>query len=661
MPESDLLLAAAPALLLVAFAGAALPLLRHDQAWPRWIGAMLTIALMVRYLLWRATDTLPGMGDGGWTDLGTFVLAHGFFAVEVLSCTAGILLLQVLSRTVNRSAEVDAHPVGSHPGGPPLIDMLIPTYNEKREILERTIVGATAQDYPRFRVWVLDDGKRPWLADLAASHGAHYLTRADNAHGKAGNMNAALKRIMELPEPPDTIAVLDADFIASPQFLRRAAALLHDPKVACVQTPQFFFNPDPIQLNLRGLSVLADEQRFFFDIILASKDAHGTAFSCGTSALIRTRPLKEIGFFPTESVTEDLLLSIKFTAAGYRTVYLNEPLTVGLAPEGLQEYLTQRGRWCLGTMQILRTPWSPFSSRGGVPPIMRLHTLDTVLFWTVGSLMRVLCLVIPVLHWWFGLVVMQTTLEGLLLNLGPFWICMVVYLGWVSRGTNIPMMAEAIGLLVTKEAMRASVVGTFGSRNQKFKVTAKGASRDRVVMQWGIAAPYIALAVATIGGIAWRLFTGALPDTPPDIEAMNLFWSVFNLGTLAITILICVEQPRFRAEERFGTDEPVAIRFADGTGGQGRLLDLSVSGCAVLLAAQPACGEEAVSLVIPDVGLVRARVRRRSGTRLHLAFLPSTEARRSLIVKLFSGSYVRPVTRTPMTDLLRVLARRALS
>jgi cellulose synthase (UDP-forming) len=346
-----------------------------------------------------ADRPLPALARDGDTaiaggDLKT-VVSYGFFAIELLASLASLLLLHVLSS---------------------------------------------------FRVWVLDDLRRPWLRELCAELGAGYLTRGDNLHGKAGNMNAALQQVIRLPQPPDAIAVLDADFVARPHFLRRAAALLHDPEVGVVQTPQFFFNPDPIQLNLAAQRIIPDEQRFFFDCILASKDAHGTAFSCGTSALVRVAALEAIGGFPTESVTEDLLLSIKLTGVGWRTVYLNEPLSAGLAPEGLHEYLTQRGRWCLGTMQIMRTKWGPLSA-GPTPIKMRLHTLDAVLFWTVAPLFRLLALLAPIFYWWFGLVVMEADLPSILLYLGPYWISCITFLAWVSRGTNLPVLAEAMSYL----------------------------------------------------------------------------------------------------------------------------------------------------------------------------------------------------------------------
>ena len=641
-----------PCLIIISLA-LGLRFVRPEQPQVRWFAAMLTAVLLVRYLIWRATDTLPPLAMDPMV-LGSWI----FFLIEVVGSLAGLILLHVLSRTIDRSDEVNRNPVEGHPGGPPLIDMLIPTYNEQAEILYRTIVGALAQDYPRFRVWVLDDGKRPWLREMCEELGAHYRIRGDNSHGKAGNMNATFWDLMKLPDAPDVIAVLDADFIATPLFLRRAAALLHDPRAALVQTPQHFFNPDPIQLNLGDPGRIPDEQRFFFDVILASKDAHGTAFSCGTSSMVRAGALAQIGGFPTESVTEDILLSIKLTGLGLHTVYLNEPLTAGLAPEGLQEYLTQRGRWCLGTMQIVRTPWGPLTP-GPTPLLMRLHTLDTVLFWTMTPILRVFCIVVPILYWWTGFVIVQADLNGLVENLGPYWLSCVIFLAWVSRGTNVPVLADAMSLLVCRESLRASAIGLFGSRNQKFKVTAKGATRDRTVVQWSLAGLFLGLAGLTLGGIVLRLVTGPIGDTPPGVEARTLFWRLYNLILLAVAALMCVEAPRFRKEKRVMTDGSAVVRIG-GRRLTAHLDNLSLQGCRVSAEELPSTQVgEVVTVTIDDVGEVTAEIRLVREGYSQMAFRLTAPQRAALVRKLFSGEYRQSVSALSPGQFFGILWKRA--
>lgn len=653
---SEFLQAVAPALVVL---GMALLLVRsfdpeHNTA--RAVAAAVVAVFMFRYMWWRLTESLP---EPGWN--ASAIAAYAFLALELASPAPGVILLHALSKTVRRSAQAEAHPPEAFPGGPPLVDVFIPTYNEAAEILERTIIGALSMDYPCYRVWVLDDSRRPWLKDLTARLGANYLTRQENSHAKAGNMNNGLRHVLALPQSPDIVAIFDADFVAHPQFLRRTVALMADPTVAIVQTPQHFFNPDPVQLNLGAPKLIPDEQRFFFDVILASKDAHGTAFSCGTSSICRVEALKAIGGFPTESVTEDMLLSIKMSAIGCRTVYLNERLSVGLAPEGMQEYITQRGRWCLGTMQIARTAWGPFSSNSGVPWLMKLHTLDSILYWMVGTLIRFATILIPILYWWFGVIVMDTDMYAIVNHLGPFWVASVAFIAWVSRGTTIPILTEAMGLVVSVEVIKAAFIGLFGSKNQKFKVTAKGANRYEVVVQWGVIKWLLSAAVFTIGGIAYRAFDGPVFGTPRDIETVNLFWSIFNIASLLTACLICVEQPRFRREERFDACEPVEVMVGN-TVMPGVLRDISLVGAKMKLPADAAVetGKE-VEVRMNAVQALRARVARTTPHGyLCVDFVPSPHGKVELVRKLFAGNYVRSIQSMNSLRFCKALLKRAL-
>ena len=82
---------------------------------------------------------------------------------------------------------------------------------------------------------------------LAATLGARYLTRPDNADAKAGNLNHALQSI-----DTDLVAVLDADHIARPDFLRNTIGYFDDPELALVQTPQDFYNLDSFEHQVRA-------------------------------------------------------------------------------------------------------------------------------------------------------------------------------------------------------------------------------------------------------------------------------------------------------------------------------------------------------------------------------------------------------------------------
>jgi cellulose synthase (UDP-forming) len=271
-----------PSLLILGIALAVLPLARRDNAALRVLLCAVAVLLAWRYMAWRFTETIPELD---WTV--DALVGWGFALIEAATLVSSSIAFVLLSRRRDRTEEADTHARWWGAAPPPVVDVLIATYNEEEAILERTIAGALALRHPATRVWVLDDGRRDWLRALCGRLGARYLTRADGAHAKAGNINAAFETLRALDRPPEFVAVLDADFVPHKDFLDRALALFHDPKVGLVQTPQHFFNQDPIQQNLGLGRTYPDEQRFFFDHVQPARDAWGLAFCCGTSSVMR--------------------------------------------------------------------------------------------------------------------------------------------------------------------------------------------------------------------------------------------------------------------------------------------------------------------------------------------------------------------------------------
>jgi cellulose synthase/poly-beta-1,6-N-acetylglucosamine synthase-like glycosyltransferase len=94
-----------------------------------------------------------------------------------------------------------------------------------------------------------------------------------------------------------------------------------------------------------------------------------------------------------------------------KTAYLDEPLTEGLAPEGLKEYVTQRSRWCLGMMQIARSRVGPFA-RNNLRLRDRWSVIDAVLYWLSTFTFRLAALTYPLLYWYFNITVVNAEPQG---------------------------------------------------------------------------------------------------------------------------------------------------------------------------------------------------------------------------------------------------------
>lgn len=176
------------------------------------------------------------------------------------------------------------------PPGPPAdatVDVFITTYNEPIELVQATAQAALAITHPH-RTWVLDDGNREEMQAAAAAVGVGYLTRTDDwldrpRHAKAGNVNNA----MFLTEG-EFLLILDADQRPDPRILDRTLGYFIDPKVALVQTPQWFS-------NVSDSDPLGSQAPLFYGPIQQGKDGWNAAFFCGSNAVIRRESLMQLG------------------------------------------------------------------------------------------------------------------------------------------------------------------------------------------------------------------------------------------------------------------------------------------------------------------------------------------------------------------------------
>ena len=615
----------------------------------RALGAAVCIFVALRYMYWRILFSSPLDQN-----LIQTIWARLFLAFECGTIVSVMLVQFFLSRSSNRSAIADARAMSPLRNAP--TDVFIATYNEEIDILERTIVGAMAIDHPDLRVWVLDDGARAWVADLARELGAHYVSRVKGKHAKAGNVNNGLKEALKVGRRPEFILMLDADFVPSRRILQRTLCLFEEEDVGMVQTPQHFFNPDPVQSNLLCSKVWPDEQRFFFNVLMPGKDAWGAAFCCGTSCVSRVAALEACGGIATETVTEDMLTTFKLEQHGYRTIFLNEQLSLGLAPEGLREFTTQRARWCLGAMQQIFTPWSFFTVKR-LSFINRLAFFDTVLYWCTGSSFKLLAMLAPILFWFTGTCVIRATGDDVIYWLVPFIAANLIFMYFVTDNRLLPIMTDINQLLTAFTICRtvsSAMVKPFG---RPFQVTAKGISTDRVIVQWDLFLRLAGIAALTFAGVLIHL-PAFSPRRSVDGYGVTVFWSLINITVLSLAALACVELPKRRRDDRFETNESAVIRL-DGELDLGcNLQDLSLGGALVKresgwrnLVGPAALVLDGGNLVLP------VTVVRRDGTTAALNFLPDPALRRALIVKLYTGGYNREVERIKMLHVFSVLAK----
>jgi cellulose synthase (UDP-forming) len=610
------------------------PTLPMTRRWARGLVFAAVWLMIARYVSWRLfTTVLPA--HGAWQEVGWVWFC---FAIEILALFDALILYLTFLRSSDRRAEADSHEARLRALSPdqfPSVDVYIPTYNESFDVLEKTITGALCLDYPNVRLWVLDDGRRPWLKAFCEAKGIGYLTRPDNVHAKAGNINHALTKT-----DGDFVAVFDADFVPQRNFLMRTIGFFDDPRIGIVQVPHAFYNHDPMQANLALRKSMPDDQRFFFEGIMPSRDAWDAAFCCGSNSVTRRTALRCIGdALPTTSITEDMLLSLALLRNGYITRYLCERLAYGLAPETLRAFFVQRQRWARGATQILFQAVGPLGRN--LTLMQRLLFLPT--HWLSQSLMLLMMVVAPIVFMWTNTrPLVNVTAEGIIYYLLPMVLAVVGGILAYAPRQYFPIAAQVLGVFQSFKILPTVLATIIKPYGHVFKVTPKGAAAQDSNYERSVFWIAAIMMMLTTGGLLvnatpeWRIVSQA------GLVPIVAMWSGLNVVILLLVCMMALQAPIRRAEERFDVDEPVGIFATDGALSTGRAKDMSLSGAGIKVdstrAFRTSVGEQ-VRVFVPEVGFVEGLAVRKSDDFLGVQFnlRPSIE-RDLLIRKLFTAA-----------------------
>ena len=220
---------------------------------------------------------------------------------------------------------------------------------------------------------------------------------------------------------------------------------------------------------------------------------------------MRRDPLNEIGGFPSEAISEDIDLTYKMLRHGYRTLWLNEPLSFGLSAEGVPEYITQRARWCLGTIQVALLRSGPILGHG-YTFTQRWHYFHGILNWLCKPFMALL-LIAPSIYWFGDLPAFETDYLSFLRYGMPALMGQIVYMAWISRSRTQPLFVEAAQAVIAFAITATLLSATIKPFGRPFKVTDKGGDRSAPSVNWKIAATFGLIAASSAAAIAWAFLS----------------------------------------------------------------------------------------------------------------------------------------------------------
>lgn len=521
----------------------------------RWVTLVLmciSVIASLRYMYWRVSATL---GFEHWMDaaFGYGLLMAEFFALTVMLLGYFQTAWPLRRKPVMLPSDIDEWPA---------VDLYIPTYNEPLKVVQQTVLAALSQDWPadRLRIYVLDDGRRPEFRAFCEEAGVGYLTRSDNKHAKAGNINAALAQTKG-----EFIAIFDCDHIPTRSFLQICMGwFLKDPKLAMLQTPHVFFSPDPFEQNLEVFHSVPNEGQLFYGLVQDGNDLWNASFFCGSCAVLRREHLLHIGGMAVESVTEDALTALKMNRAGFNTAYLAIPQAAGLATESLSRHIGQRMRWARGMAQIFRNN-NPFLGKG-LSFSQRLCYASAALHFFY-SLPRLVFLTAPLAYLFAGAQVFHASA----LMVAAYALPHVLH----AHMTNTRLQGkfrhsfwnEVYEAVLAWYLMGPTLVTLIKPDKASFNVTQKGGIKDEAYFDWALARPYIALLLLNLGGMmvgVYALITHFNDLSVVLTVVLNMSWTLHNMVICSASIAVAGERRQIRNAPRVAVELPASLRLPTG-------------------------------------------------------------------------------------------------
>jgi cellulose synthase/poly-beta-1,6-N-acetylglucosamine synthase-like glycosyltransferase len=237
----------------------------------------------------------------------------------------------------------------------PVVTVQLPIYNEMY-VVDRLIDAVCRFDYPRdrFEVQVLDDStdETQSIAELAVRRWTErgvdikYFHRADRLGYKAGALEAGMKEARG-----EFLAIFDADFVPTPDFLARTIDHFVDPKVGMVQARWGHVNED-YSLLTKIQAILLDGH-FVLEHGGRNRAGHFFNFN-GTAGLWRRTAIVDAGGWQHDTLTEDLDLSYRAQLQGWRFHFIPDVVSPAEVPVEMNAFKSQQHRWAKGSIQTCR-------------------------------------------------------------------------------------------------------------------------------------------------------------------------------------------------------------------------------------------------------------------------------------------------------------------
>ncbi len=355
----------------------------------------------------------------------------------------------------------------------PLVTVQLPIYNEFY-VVERLLESVSRLDYPKelLQIQVLDDSTDETVeitqnrVDIMAADGWDIaVVRRENRVGfKAGALEEGLKTAKG-----DYVFILDADFVPTPDMLKKSIHFFTDPKIGMLQTRWGHIN--------RTYSLLTRVQAMFLDgHLLLEQTARcrsGRFFNFnGTAGIWRKSCIVESGGWQHDTLTEDLDLSYRAQMCGWKFTFLTDVVTPAELPVDMNGFKSQQHRWTKGSVQtckkILPRLW-----RSDLPWIIKMEATAHLTSNFAYLLLAALCVLlhpasnVRIEGWWHLLIVDIPIFLSASGSVALFYLCAQIHLhpkSWMREMLLLPLLL-ALGIGMSLNNAKAVLEAIFNQES----------------------------------------------------------------------------------------------------------------------------------------------------------------------------------------------------
>lgn len=514
----------------------------------------LCVFLTIRYWIWRTTETLVYTGPLDFVAMMILYLAE-FYALVIHLLGIFGYIWPLENKIMPLPLDTSLYPS---------VDIFIPTYNEPIEIVKVTAIAALGIDYPKdkLNIYILNDGstlakrsnpdtsQEAWarhydLRRIARKIGVNYITRETNKHAKAGNLNHALNHTGS-----DLVLVLDCDHVPARDILKSTVGwFLKDEKIAFIQTPHFFINPNPVEKNLAIFKDAPSENDMFYRASHPGLDLWNSSFFCGSAAILKRNYLEEVGGISGQTITEDCETAFSLHKKGLKSVFIARPMVCGLSPETLDDFIIQRSRWAQGMIQIFILN-NPLIAKG-LKLYQKVSYFNLMIYWFFGFA-RFIFYVAPAAFLLFGLKIFFASVSQVLAYAVPHVVASIILMDFFYGKFRWPFFSELFENIQSLFLIPVVISVFINPRKPTFKVTPKGKSLENEFLS-RLALPFFLLSLVLMATVPAAIVKWFKYPLFRDVTIISIVWSLFNLALAMSSFGAFFEKRQVRRHYRMWT------------------------------------------------------------------------------------------------------------